>query len=135
MIKLEARVRKLEGARDARESESALAGRREAELEELRANNASLARVCGELEGELTALQWWSSEEREMLLQQQELARYRVLEEERRKWEAHEEVLSDNLARVSRGLRSCEDHTKGTCWLSRGHGTAGSSRGTAAQEV
>ena len=77
VIELEAKVRELEGARCAREGESALAGRKEAELEELRANNASLARVRGELEGELTALQRRSSEEREMLQQQQGLAHYR----------------------------------------------------------
>ena len=37
-----------------------------------------------------------------MLQQQQELARYCTLEEERKKWEAREEMLNNNLARVSR---------------------------------
>ena len=99
MTELEARVRELEG-------ESALAGRREAELEEQRANNVRLAGARGELEEELAALQRRSAEERETLLQQKELARYRALEEERRKWEAREEVLNNNLARVSRELEA-----------------------------
>lgn len=57
-----------------------------------------------------TTLQESSAEEREALLQWEELLRYRAVDEERRKWEAREKVMNGNLQRVSWELTELQTH-------------------------